>query len=68
MLRVLEPVTLDLVACLPLELPSRAQSTEDRLSPVALVPHPKISSLAKLPPRALELVKALENKNKKNNS
>ena len=59
--RELERVTLALAECLPVEWPSRVLSTEDRLSPAAPVPHSKISSLAKQPPRALELVKAPEN-------
>ena len=59
--RELEQVTPALAECLQVEWPSRVLSTEDRLSPVAPVPHSKISSLAKQRPRALELVKAPEN-------
>jgi len=59
--RELERVTLPLAECLPVEWPSRAPPTEGRLSPVAPVPHSKISSLAKQRPRALALDSAPEN-------
>ena len=66
--RELERVTLALAECLPVEWPSRVLSTEDRLSPVAPVPHSKISSLAKQRPRAVALDSALENDEKITNN